>query len=177
MEKLFNNKSQKIKEEENKVEKSQIREGVDFVFEKNTELIKVGTKQQYLEYLDKVFPNSVINNILYRGDKIKLDLPQTSDNNDYGIYLTKKMNLAFRYGDRITTSLINTINPYYTNDAPGMYWKWIIDKSSRFYEYDSVVLDNGQEIIVSPKQIYILGSEQDINNFKSFVKNYPDSFA
>lgn len=172
MEKFPTNTPCNTEREENKIEKPQIRQGLDFVFEQNPELSQIGTKEQYLEYLDAVFPDSIIHNILYRGDKIRFSLPTASDSSGYEIYLTTNKNTALQYGDRITTAIIDSANPYYTNERPSMYWKWINDKSSRFYGHDSVVLNNGQEVIVSPRQIHILGSDQDIGGFKSFVENY-----
>lgn len=41
-----------------------IKEGVDFVFEQNPELSKIGSRQQYSEYLDTIFPD-YINNFAY----------------------------------------------------------------------------------------------------------------
>ena len=41
-----------------------IKEGVDFVFEQNPELSKIGSRQQYSQYLNTVFPD-YINNFAY----------------------------------------------------------------------------------------------------------------
>ncbi|MCU0660166.1 MAG: hypothetical protein MUD00_00935 [Candidatus Pacebacteria bacterium] len=56
---------------ENKIEKLQIKEGVDFVFEQHPELAEIGTKEQYSEYLDTVFPESKIKDIVYHGTDAK----------------------------------------------------------------------------------------------------------
>lgn len=56
----------KIKKE-NDIEKTKIKEGVDFVFEQNPEIAQIGTKEQYSKYLDSIFPESKINNIVYHG--------------------------------------------------------------------------------------------------------------
>lgn len=53
--------------QENKIEKPKIKEGVDFVFEQHPELVQIGTKEQYCEYLDSIFPESKIKDILYHG--------------------------------------------------------------------------------------------------------------
>ena len=39
---------------ENKIEKPRIKEGVDFVFEQNPELLSIGTPEQYSKYLDTI---------------------------------------------------------------------------------------------------------------------------
>lgn len=161
--------------QENKIEKPKIKEGVGFLFEQNPELVKVGTQEQYSQYLDAIFPDSIIPNMVYRGDNIRFFLPTNSENNNHEVYLTTNRNTALQHGDRITISLIDTKNPYYTNEMPGMYWKRINDKSDRLYGHDSVVLNNGEEIIVSSRQIYILGSKQDVEDFKEFTESHSDS--
>ena len=45
----------------------QVKEGVDFVFEKSPELSKVGTQEQYSNYLNTIFPNSQVKDIVYHG--------------------------------------------------------------------------------------------------------------
>ncbi|MEN9582946.1 MAG: hypothetical protein RL641_900 [Candidatus Parcubacteria bacterium] len=159
-------------ENTNKHEKSPIKDGVDFVFEKNPNLAQIGAKDQYSEYLDTIFPDSVMRMILYRGDNIKFSLP--TDNNT-GVYLTTNRTTGSQYGDRLTMALVETKNPYHTQDMPGMYWKRIINKSDRLSTHDSIILNGGQELIIAPKKIHLLGSDQDLENFRKFVENHKDS--
>jgi hypothetical protein len=52
---------------------SKVKEGVDFVFEQNPELASIGTQEQYSEYLDTIFPDSKIKDIVYHdGGKGKI---------------------------------------------------------------------------------------------------------
>jgi len=44
-----------------------VKEGVQELFDTNPELASVGTPQQYSQYLDTVFPNSKVKDILYHG--------------------------------------------------------------------------------------------------------------
>lgn len=60
-----NQKIEKVDSNENKIEKSQVKEGVDFVFEQYPELSEIGIKEQYSEYLDTIFPESKIKDIVY----------------------------------------------------------------------------------------------------------------
>ena len=46
---------------------SEVKEGVSELFKENTELSEIGTEQQYSEYLDSVFPNSKVKDIVYHG--------------------------------------------------------------------------------------------------------------
>ena len=48
-----------------------IKKGVNFVFEQNPKLAKIGTELQYSKYLETVFPESKIKDIVYHGSKIK----------------------------------------------------------------------------------------------------------
>ena len=59
------NQSQKI--ETIKTPELKVKEGVNFVFEKTPELSKIGTKEQYTKYLDTIFPDSKVKDIVYHG--------------------------------------------------------------------------------------------------------------
>ncbi len=50
-----------------KTPENKIKEGVDFVFEQNPELAQVGSKEKYSEYLDTIFPESKVKDIVYHG--------------------------------------------------------------------------------------------------------------
>lgn len=67
MEKIPNNVLRSAEQQENKIEKPQLKEGVDFVFEQNLELAKIGTKEQYSEYLNSIFPDSKFKDIVFHG--------------------------------------------------------------------------------------------------------------
>lgn len=54
---------------ENKIEKPKIKEGVDFVFEQNPELASIGTKEEYSQYLETIFPESKIKDIVWHGNR------------------------------------------------------------------------------------------------------------
>lgn len=65
MEGFPKNTPQKMEREESKIEKPRIKEGVDFVFKQHQELAEIGTKEQYSEYLESIFPESKIKDIVY----------------------------------------------------------------------------------------------------------------
>ena len=60
-----------LKNEIIKTPENNIKEGVDFIFEQNLELVKIGTKEQYSEYLDSIFPESKVRDIVYHGSPDK----------------------------------------------------------------------------------------------------------
>lgn len=65
MEGLPKNTLNKVELVENKIEKSQTKDGVDFVFKQHQELAEIGTKEQYSEYLENIFSESKIKDIVY----------------------------------------------------------------------------------------------------------------
>lgn len=46
---------------------SKIKEGVTEIFNTNSELNDIGTPEQYSQYLDSVFPDSQVKDIVYHG--------------------------------------------------------------------------------------------------------------
>jgi hypothetical protein len=82
------------------------KKGVQEVFEDNPELALIGSPEQYSEYLDSVFPNSKIKDIVYRAtrDSAKLEASDLdpekgtgSKNLGKGIYMAKEKSLADKY--------------------------------------------------------------------------------
>jgi hypothetical protein len=46
---------------------SEVKEGVSEVFAENSELSKIGTEQEYSDYLDTIFPDSKVKDVVYHG--------------------------------------------------------------------------------------------------------------
>jgi len=187
MEKFSNNVPQNAEKRENKIEKPQIKEGVDFAFEQNPELAQIGTKEEYSEYLDTIFPDSKVRGIVYHSSSNKIEKFRDSM---FGAYFSYSP-IQGVYGNVINNALLNIksllIKPKPEDSAEE---KVIYDKEyrsynnpsfspegGRIYKYDasvenSTVTKEGVQIKVrNPEQIHILGSEQDIENFKKFVAN------
>ena len=49
-----------------------IKPGVEEVFEVNPELAEIGTQEQYSQYLDTIFPDSKVKDIVYHGSESKI---------------------------------------------------------------------------------------------------------
>jgi hypothetical protein len=89
----------------NKIEKLEIKEGVDFIFGNNPELEKIGTKDQYSKYLNTIFPESKVKDIVYHGtaaDFESFEKKPTNHNNDeltgqFGHYFTRNIKSADIY--------------------------------------------------------------------------------
>lgn len=50
-----------------------VRDGVSFVFEQHPELAHIGTPEQYSAYLDTIFPESKVRDIVYHGTRNNFD--------------------------------------------------------------------------------------------------------
>jgi ADP-Ribosyltransferase in polyvalent proteins len=108
-----------------KIPETKIKEGVDFVFEQNPELVQMGTKEQYTEYLDTIFPESKVKEVVWHGtkgdwyktDKFNTELSGTgsgnNSNTEGSIYFIKYHSAAKGFGDKKTIfpAVIDIKNP------------------------------------------------------------------
>lgn len=228
---------------ENIPESPKIKKGVDFLFEQNPELIQIGTKEQYSEYLDAIFPESKTRGIVYHGSNNEFDNFEKRNREDKfdsgtignGIYFGESIT-AFDSNSKYTKiSMLNTKNPlinvdeiilhigkreekdgrytgnhiiydefnlkrrFLTNNEEyfniissfikniSLEGKTISDfEISELYSeyliklgYDGIVsngtsaFSGGKEFVVfEPEQIHMLGSKQDMEDFKKFVENW-----
>lgn len=152
---------------------------VQDLFKDNPILGEIGTPEQYREYLNTIFPNSKVKDIVYHSSfsgligKIK-NRAYFSTDKEYA-------RNVIGFARDVKAYVIDIHNPYYT-DLPiaavpeevkdeGKYFNpvWRIGKN------DSVIgKDYGQEqgetiAVLEGGEIHKLGSEEDIKNFKKFV--------
>jgi hypothetical protein len=112
--------------------------------------------QQYSQYLDTIFPDSQVKNIVYHSTNDKFEKFKIGDTG----YLGKGI---YFFWDNIgkekynISAIINTTNPEIIDD-------YLNQKRSG----DSI-LHIDELIVFEPEQIHILGSKQDIEGFKEFV--------
>lgn len=96
--------------EEDIVEQTIIeRNGIDEVYNTNDALSEIGTQEEYQEYLSTIFPNSMMTDVVYRGES-KTKQREGAANLGKGIYYATTQEKAGRYGD-ITPALVNIQNP------------------------------------------------------------------
>jgi len=138
-------------------ERFPIKNGVDALFEDNAELSSIGTKEQYSHYLESIFPESKIKEILWHASYEKFEkfdkslLGKHTDQKliDYygmGFYFSRDTNIKERWERPFRIPVkVNYIRETENNYDAGT----------------CVVIEN-------PENIYILGSEMDIENFKNF---------
>lgn len=144
---------------------TEIKKGVDFVFEQNPELAKIGNLVEYSEYLNTIFPDSKIKEILYHGSKEKIEnlKPRSKKFGDIGLFSTKNLNLAKSYGGITNPLIVNMISPkIITNATP--------NTEAVPTDFDGYINTMSDEVVAfQPDQIHVLGTEKDIESFKNFV--------
>jgi hypothetical protein len=112
---------------ENSTENESKKGVVDFVFNQNPELAEIGTKEEYLHFLETIFPDSLLQNPVYhetRSDWFKTEkfskekIGQT-DAGYYGkgFYFSTQPGISGGYGHNEFLSLLNVKNPKYHVDT------------------------------------------------------------
>jgi hypothetical protein len=166
-----------------------IKDGVDSLFKEYPELSNIGTEEEYSQYLDTIFPNSKIKEIVYHASPNKFT--KFSDPSSSGlshIWFSEKP-LDSQFGSNIYFVLLNLQNPL-TQDNPDYNKElksyeapinpdWINNyhKTGEIpkFKYDGTIrgssVDQGKSITVrKPEQVHILGSKEDIEGFTQYSK-------
>jgi hypothetical protein len=167
------------------------QDSIKQVFEDAPELPNIGTIEQYTKYLETIFPNSKVKDIVYhrtRSNKFDKFNNKTNDyirNDTYtkdGIYFHNDINRGKEvYGSTVIPAIVNIKNPY-SFEEEGIFAKEgdnpkkislnSIDKKKLSNE-DGVLFrpgqPNGQTVVFEPEQTHILGSKQDIEGFQKYV--------
>jgi len=148
---------------------TEVTEGVSEVFESNPELAEIGTEEQYNAYLDTVFPDSKVKDIVYHGTDIEFE---EFLENELLYFGTKK--IAKGYGKILKPVLLNIQNPYYEsvgNLSTEDYH--ILQERLEENNSDGFISDGKKNLFAvdttQENQIHILGSKKDIQGFKDFV--------
>jgi hypothetical protein len=145
-----------------------IKEGVEDLFNANPELSTIGTQEQYSQYLDTVFPDSKVKDIVYHGSDTMFDGFLEDNLNYFGTQA-----IAKGYGKNLYPTIIEINKPYYEDGG---------NLSNQSYEdlYDKLdesgsdgFISNGKNLFVpkTEEQIHILGNKEDIEGFKKFVSS------
>jgi hypothetical protein len=80
---------------------TEVKEGLSEIFNENLELSNIGTEQQYSEYLNTIFPDSKVKDIVYHGSNQKQapdELRSTSSSNF--VYVSEEKSYADTYSKR-----------------------------------------------------------------------------
>jgi len=141
------------------------------IFNNNPELASIGTPEEYSDYLDSIFPDSKVKDIVYHGtkayspsgaekpkfetfDKSFIGKGQglRSDDMAKGFYFGS-YNIADKTGTRVIPAILD-----------------IQEVNDTTVRRDTVDFDTKGDVFVveEPEQIHILGSKQDIQKFKEY---------
>lgn len=167
------------------------RKGIKELFESNKELGKIGTEEQYEQYLNTIFPNSKVKEIVYHRTPVefeKFDKTKIKSSNGKRFYFSP-FNTG-RYGKNMIIAILNIKNlaepydndfiknvnkehPEYTEGKSQYFYlpAQIYDKADE-YGYDGVYAFKGtnddEYSVYEPEQIHILGNKEDLESFKKF---------
>jgi ribA/ribD-fused uncharacterized protein len=177
--------------EESDLDFSEVKEGVDFVFEQTPELSKIGNEQLYSQYLNTIFPDSKVKDIVYRGDVEELGKFSKIDSKgnyksseygfNYGIFLSSDIDYVDReYGksysdkNKIYPAVINSSNILEVSTPLNM------EVTAKFFlsnELDPT--DNDSWLDLSDEEKEVVYSEylknKDKNHIDTIIGNDSDS--
>ena len=128
--------------------------------------------QVYSQYLDTIFPDSEVKDIVYHGSDTKFE-DFLEDNLNY--FGTK--DIAKGYGKNIYPVLIEIKKPY-SEDGGNLSNQSYEELYNKLDESNSDgFISNGKNLFVpkSEEQIHVLGSPQDIEGFKKFKEIHKDT--
>ena len=178
----------------NIIDVSTIKPGVEDLFEFIPDLVDIGTQEQYSQYLDTIFPNSRVKDIITHLSKVsnieKFKINPNTQGNfinsqvlGSGVYFASpdsidywSMELGFI--DDITGTYTKNRNVYFAilnSKSPEEFQRNYIEDNDVKKETDVVINQSRvtgkreEYVVKDPDIIYILGSEQDKNNFKQYV--------
>jgi hypothetical protein len=173
-----------------------VKPGVQELFNSNPELAFIGTAEKYSAYLDSIFPDSKVKDIVYHS-RFNVGNIKNKDRWRNGFYSGTKeqadlmADMAESSSDLMTTSalLINMQNPKVTDytdrnveDYKNTNDGFIIKATEKdalqlIGDRDGYNVENFKKeyVVFEPEQIHILGNKQDIEGFKEFVKNDNES--
>ena len=180
--------------------RTKILPGVKELFNSNPELAKLGTIEQYSRYLDTIFPDSKVKDIVYHHSDTKITEFKKEFPEGYAaqkgvspkakFFLRKPLTEEFlSKRPYIGQYLINIVNP---NIMP-VNADRSAKRDSGIKEGIQEALNKGQDgaifdniwdnrtwcdvlVVFEPEQIHILGGKQDIERFTEFVNNDNESF-
>ena len=146
----------------------QITESVSELFDSDSELANIGTQQLYSQYLEQIFPNSKVKDIVYHGTDTKFEGFLEDNLNYFGTQA-----IAKGYGKNLYPVVIEINKPYY-EDGGNLSNQSYEDLYNKLDESGSDgFISNGKNLFIpkTEEQIHMLGGKQDIEGFKEFVSN------
>ncbi len=123
---------------ESNLEKKSVIDGIEYVFAQHPEIASIGTQEQYSDYVESIFPETEIKEIVWHGtnnefaafNEEKIGSAMDVGTAGRGIYFTEDRG---KYGvTKLTLPVVlNVKNPYY-------------DLESNIYDFGDRVAENGR---------------------------------
>lgn len=162
---------------------------IDFVYNQHPMLNDIGKKEDYIEYLKTIFPNSKVKGVYYHASPNEF----TEFKDPYGSALShiwfSENPITGQFGSKIYSVVLNITNPLNEKDVeysseirkyenpinPNWVNNHHITGELPKFKYDGTIRDSrvtdGWDVTVrNPKQIHILGLPKDIEGFKKYLK-------
>jgi exodeoxyribonuclease-5 len=118
---------------------TQVKEGVQELFNSNPELANIGTQEQYSQYLDTIFPDSKVKDIVYRGgEKEDSRLFQYFTKNSSEAYMYSKANIT-KGGNITERNPISAINKQAESYLDNKYGKGTYEILSLPDDWESLI--------------------------------------
>ena len=137
---------------------------------------KQQAQQQYSQYLDTIFPDSKVKDIVYHGSDKSFEEFKIPEK--YGAWFSSKPGVARKQAELLTGKNKEGLIKYSVlldiqNPKKGTPEGFDASPSTYLKGFDSMLFSNRYEnevlVVKNAKQIHILGSKQDIQGFKKFV--------
>jgi len=153
------------------------KKGVDEIVKNNKAISDIGTKEEYSQYLDTVFPDSKVKDIVYHGtDKQFNEFNTTRPNGMYGASFTTDAKTAENYtnknqskdGRRVVATILDVKNPKNVSYEEASFIKEKPTENDAYIDNTKDGLNHDEYVVFDPKQIHILGSKADIEGFKKW---------
>jgi len=173
------------------------QEGLDYIYEQNPELSSIGNSDEYSIYINSFinerFPNTKVKDIVYHGTGFA-DKIERFNSRENRIYFSDNLTASqyanwdefnrFNYNPESPTkaqvipAIINLENPVILNNVN-------FKVTEENTEGDGIVGTNIQDplggtetqyVVRDADQVHILGSTQDIESFREFMKTAPQVF-
>ena len=128
------------------------------------ELIQQQAQQLYSQYLDTIFPDSKVKDIVYHRSP---NIFESFNKGKYGrgdIHFYKENSSVIKeFGENTYSVILDIKNPRISKE------NYDREELLTPEENDASINENREYVVFEPSQIHILGSKQDIEGFKEFT--------
>ena len=172
---------------------SKVKEGVAELFRSNPELASVGSQEQYSQYLDSIFPDSQVKDIIYHGTGYSEKITRFKNRSYFStLYIASeyaawdernRIEYAISEGlpkpkakAQVIPAIVNLTNPKKLQGVPFKETEKDYPGYDGVYSTDTIDPLTGRElqiVVFNSNDTYPLGTPKDIEGFKEFVSTQP----